>query len=638
LTPDVSPDGYTPPERRTPPGTWTPERVIAAIRDWVEEFGDPPLSYEWAMAAARNAGHENGRVQRWAAEYPRWPGTRPVIRCFGSWSAALEAAGLRDGRMAPWDLDLAERVAVAPRLDRAGLKAAEIAELLDVKPQTVRNYLRASACPVCGGPVVHRGSRRCQGCAAKRAHRPVWTREEIIAAFKEWHSEHGAPPLLEDWKPGADRSRQWRREYPRWPGVAQVQGAFGGWSAALEAAGLGVRKPAWDRESVLAAFREFAERNDRSPNTAELREADNGLPMPETIGRHFGSLDALRAELGLEAPARRRRRQWLPPVNQRWDREKIVDAIQAFAAERGRPPTSKDWKRTGDGHPDWSAVARHFGSFGAALSAAGFTPPRISWSREEVIAAINAHLREHGELPKAGDWSKRDPDGKRPALHNIQALFGNWENAIEAAGHPVERWNQESILDALRELGRQLGRRPKRSDFVPKRPGLPGYNTIAKQLGSLPAAFEAAGFANPREWTQEEVTQALLAWAAERGRAPTYNDWRRVSEEHPGVSTVEKLFGSWTEGLLAAGLPIAKRNWNREAILAALRTWAAEHGRAPRSAEWHGADPTGRRPATFRVQREFGTWAAALRAAGSGHTCPKHRSDPKYSDVSLHRC
>lgn len=630
MTPKPSSDRYTPLERRSPPGTWTPQRVLAALRDWAEEFGEPPRSYEWAVAAARNAGQENGRVRRWAAEYPRWPGTGPVIRCFGSWSAALEVAGLRGERMAPWELDLAERVAIARRLDRAGIAAAEIAGLLDVKPQTVRKYLRAAACPDCGGPVVNSGSRRCQGCAAKHAHRPAWTAEEIVAALEEWAAEHGGPPTAPDWTPTDDRARRWGREYPRWPSQAQVHGIFGSWNAGLEAAGLAVRKPSWDRESVLAAFGAFAERHGRSPTTAELRAYGEELPSPETIARYLGSLDALRAELGLRAPPRRAPREWLPPVNQRWDRERIVAAIEAFAAEHGRPPTSKDWKRTGDGHPDWGAVARHFGSFGAALAAAGFTPRRIPWSREEAIAAIAAHLREHGELPRAGDWRELDPSGARPALHNIQRLFGTWDDALEAAGHPVERWNRETILAALRELGRELGRRPKQSDVVPKRPGLPGYDTILRHCGSLPAAFEAAGFATERRWTREETIEALRAWVAERGRAPTYDDWRRASDRHPGVSTVERLFGSWTEGLLAADLPIAKRNWDRESILAALRAWSSAHGRAPITTDWRGADPTGGRPATFRVQREFGTWAAALRAASldanTGAKCQEKRS------------
>jgi hypothetical protein len=91
-----------------PAGTWTPERVIAALQDRAREFGEPPKAYEWSVA-------------------------------------------------------------------------------------TVRGYLRASPCPDCGGPVVSAKARHCQGCAAKRAHRPAWSAEEILAALRDWAAEHGAP-------------------------------------------------------------------------------------------------------------------------------------------------------------------------------------------------------------------------------------------------------------------------------------------------------------------------------------------------------------------------------------------------------------------------------------------------------------
>jgi len=613
-------------------GTWTPELVAAALQDWAREFGEPPKAYEWSVSSARAVGHEEGRVRGWMAEYPRWPGTRAVVHHFGSWSAALATAGLREEPLAPWEMDLAERVETAQRLDRAGLLAAEIAGLLDVKPATVRAYLRAGACPDCGGPVVNAKSRRCQGCAAKRAHRPAWTAEEIIAALRDWAAEHGAPPAAIDWMPSENLSRRWASEYPRWPSNAQVHAAFGSWNSGLEAAGLEVHRRTWDRESILAAFQAFAERHRRSPRLADLKD-DDGLPSRITVERHFGSLEALRDELGLEAerpeprpkakrptprPKAKRRaaRKWLPPAHQRWDRDRIVAAIRAFADEHGRPPTSKDWKRVGEDHPAWGSVVRHFGSFGAALSAAGFAPRRFSWDREQIVAALNAHLREHGVLPTAGEWAERDPTGARPALHNVHHQFGSWDKALEAAGHPVERWDRHTLTEALQALGEELGRRPIRHDLRPKRPGRPGYDTVLSQFGSLTAALEAAGYEQAKQWSREETVAALRSWSAEHGSAPTYDDWRRGSDSHPGVGAVERLFGSWTEGLLAAGLSIQKRNWDREAIITALRAWAAEHGRPPASADWKGTDGSGRRPATYRVQREFGTWGAALREAG----------------------
>ena len=80
------------------------------------------------------------------------------------------------------------------------------------------------------------------------------------------------------------------------------------------------------------------------------------------------------------------------------------------------------------------------------------------------------------------------------------------------------------------------------------------------------------------------------------------------------------------------GLRAAPRTWNRDSIVTALHTWAAEHGRPPRSYEWApasgragglvGPEPVRyelehpRWPSTVMVAEHFGSWSDALRAAG----------------------
>lgn len=79
-----------------------------------------------------------------------------------------------------------------------------------------------------------------------------------------------------------------------------------------------------------------------------------------------------------------------------WTREKIIAAIQEWAAEHGQPPTTTNWHpghARAIGHPELSAayeaepdrwpshtqVCREFqdvGSWNAAIAAAGFTPRR----------------------------------------------------------------------------------------------------------------------------------------------------------------------------------------------------------------------------------------------------------------------
>lgn len=62
-----------------------------------------------------------------------------------------------------------------------------------------------------------------------------------------------------------------------------------------------------------------------------------------------------------------------------------------------------------------------------------------------------------------------------------------------------------------------------------------------------------------------------------------------------------------------------ERYWTPSRIIAAIQRYAGEHGRPPGASEWlagsHGRDVDGY-PYTGIVQREFGTWSAAVRAAG----------------------
>ncbi|WP_217923746.1 homing endonuclease associated repeat-containing protein [Miltoncostaea oceani] len=147
------------------------------------------------------------------------------------------------------------------------------------------------------------------------------------------------------------------------------------------------------------------------------------------------------------------------------------------------------------------------------------------------------------------------------------------------------------------------------------------------------AATRAAGAAPNRRptgagrfiWSRAMVIDAMKAWAAEHGHAPSTGDWSHAcpNRTHPSFATTIRVFGTWLEGIRAAGLePVAagrRRRWTRETIIAALKGHQAEHGRPPRSAEWShaAADPTSR-PQIAAVRATFGSWGAALEAAGLG--------------------
>lgn len=71
---------------------WTPERVIAAIQEWVALYGDPPAIPDWSPYHAR-ALHDEERARRWERADGRWPWYTVVFNRFGSWNEGLRAAG-----------------------------------------------------------------------------------------------------------------------------------------------------------------------------------------------------------------------------------------------------------------------------------------------------------------------------------------------------------------------------------------------------------------------------------------------------------------------------------------------------------------------------------------------------------------
>jgi hypothetical protein len=88
-------------------------------------------------------------------------------------------------------------------------------------------------------------------------------------------------------------------------------------------------------------------------------------------------------------------------VARRWDRDKIIRALQTDAKRRGRAPTRVEWQKATPGRcrPTAQTVCAIFGSWSAGLGAAGLTPRAPGGQPRE-------RCERHGE-----DMRVR-PDGK----------------------------------------------------------------------------------------------------------------------------------------------------------------------------------------------------------------------------------
>jgi hypothetical protein len=70
---------------------WTRERIIDAIQDYAEQYGRPPSATEWSPHAAIRVYRDD--IAERFYEDGCWPSTVIVQTRFGSWNAAIAAAG-----------------------------------------------------------------------------------------------------------------------------------------------------------------------------------------------------------------------------------------------------------------------------------------------------------------------------------------------------------------------------------------------------------------------------------------------------------------------------------------------------------------------------------------------------------------
>lgn len=121
------------------------------------------------------------------------------------------------------------------------------------------------------------------------------------------------------------------------------------------------------------------------------------------------------------------------PARTTWTRERCIEALRAWAAEHGRTPTSADWATSG-AVPTRQTIANAFGSWGATIAAAGFEP-RGPWTRDRIIEAAQAWMREHGRPPKANEWRVAAPE--HPTTQTVYNAFETgWPEMLDAAGLP----------------------------------------------------------------------------------------------------------------------------------------------------------------------------------------------------------
>ncbi len=211
---------------------------------------------------------------------------------------------------------------------------------------------------------------------------------------------------------------------------------------------------------------------------------------------------------------------------------------------------------------------------------------------------------------RRADRTIRDLD---PGLCAAAArLFGSYDAALEAAGvdPPPRRWTKTRVTAAIQN--RYISGKPKNIDGL----GDPYLANAAKRFfGSWQAAVEAAGLAGRipikkplRRWSKEAVVREIRKWHDSGGRL---EDVSKLDQSLCGAA--KTWFGSWRAAVEAAGFQTAHRSWTKQSIIDEIR----DRIRNGQSLSSH--EPSNRNLVAVAYRR-FGSWRAALQAAGVEQT------------------
>ena len=236
-----------------------------------------------------------------------------------------------------------------------------------------------------------------------------YTDTELCADIRRVASTLGHAPSLTEYREHGDHS------------VTTYYNRFGSWNGALEAAGFTAhdQQGAIETDDLIAALHELAASAESPPTATEMN--DHGPYWASTYRRHFGSWANALAAADFDVDPSRRRGS---PTD-----AELLAELRRLADERDTPPTVREMDA--DGQYGARTYTRRFGSWGAALAAAGLDddPDRPRISTADLCADLRRLETELDRRPTSRDVAEHG----EYAVATYQRRFGLWSAAVTAA-------------------------------------------------------------------------------------------------------------------------------------------------------------------------------------------------------------
>lgn len=156
---------------------WVADLVLERIREWAQRFGEPPVATDWL----RGREHRTELMDEVDEDgFAYWPHPSILMREFGSWANAIEAAGFKRPAVGGHRSDFDHQSIVA--LCRQGLSDSEVARRMNCSRKTVQQHrLKAG---ISRGP----SRRTFDYDEMNRLHAAGWSRRKIGAHLGVSHN------------------------------------------------------------------------------------------------------------------------------------------------------------------------------------------------------------------------------------------------------------------------------------------------------------------------------------------------------------------------------------------------------------------------------------------------------------------
>ena len=287
-------------------------------------------------------------------------------------------------------------------------------------------------------------------------------------------------------------------------------------------------------------------------------------------------------------------------------------------------PVARRWTkpRTWDGPTVLGRLHEWIGRYGP--------PASYEW-------ALNADTLVRLGLPTAGRerWEREYPHW--PSTQAVICYYGSWTAALAMAGVDVRPRLYEQSLQHRITAARNMHAAGEPTSTIAAALGVcerTVENYLAASVcgacGQRRVVSARAGRcrrcdqARRGTWARDDVLRSLRRWTESFGHPPLARQWEPkhagsrwlvADPPYPTATTVQNACGSWAAARALAGLPVLRQSWTATTIIQALQMSARRAGRPPASDEWESARGE-LRPSASTVRRHFGSWSAALDAAG----------------------